>query len=76
IQVEILNWIKQVWAEAVSIIDIDLDTSINDTIILNKYWYKWNMVAKEAANKHIPITKSAPRPFHAFSFKAINYTKP
>ncbi|CAG8834803.1 2960_t:CDS:1, partial [Gigaspora margarita] len=28
------------------------------------------MAVKEAANKYIPLTKSAPRPFHAFSFKA------
>ncbi|CAG8826313.1 30451_t:CDS:1 [Gigaspora margarita] len=48
----------------------DPDTSIENTTTLNKYWHKGNMAVKEAANKHIPMTKSVPRPFYAFSFKA------
>ncbi|CAG8833433.1 23979_t:CDS:1, partial [Gigaspora margarita] len=49
---------------------LDPNIPIRNQDILNKHWYKWNMVVKKVVNKHIPIIKSAPKPFHTFSFKA------
>ena len=46
------------------------DTPITDEGVLNRQWHKWNMVVKEAANKFIPTSKSAPQKFHTFNLKA------
>ena len=53
-----------------SLTDTTPSRQITDSVSLNKSWHNWFSIVKHSANKNIPTTYTAPKPFHALSLKA------